>query len=102
MYPVYSNRACRQQNQKDSKMRLRKNILDKSIVIGLLLTCGSLFLGFLVPTMWEIILWPSFLVSRVYPPNTEDKKLICDVASVIVGLPAYSLATYMCLFVYSR
>jgi len=83
-------------------MRLRENILDKSIVIGLLLTCLSLMVGFLMPSMWEIILWPSYLVSRVYPPDTEDKKLICDVASVIIGLPAYSLATYACLFVYSR
>ena len=83
-------------------MRLRENILDKSVVIGLLVTCASLFLGFLLPSMWEIILWPSFVVSRIYPPNTEDRKLVCDVASVIVGLPVYSLLTYACLYIYSR
>jgi hypothetical protein len=83
-------------------MRLRENILDKAVVIGLLMTCGSLLVGFLAPSMWQIVLWPSYLVSKIYPPNTEDQKLICDVASVIVGIPAYSLVTYACLYVYSR
>jgi len=83
-------------------MRLRENILDKSIVIGLLLTCSSLFLGFLLPSLWEFVLWPSFLVSRIYPPNTEDRKMICDVASVILGLPVYSLLTYAGLYIYTR
>ena len=83
-------------------MRLRENILDKAVVIGLLITCGSLILGFFLPSMWEIVLWPSFLVSRVYSPNTDDRKMICDVASVLVGLPVYCLLTYGCLYIYSR
>jgi hypothetical protein len=83
-------------------MRPGQNILDKSIVIGLLVTCGSLFLGFLVPGMWQLVLWPSYLISLIIEPTTEGKKMICDIASVLVGLPVYSLLTYTFFYIYSK
>ncbi|HZS44158.1 MAG TPA: hypothetical protein VFC63_03585 [Blastocatellia bacterium] len=83
-------------------MKIDKNIWDKSLILGLLVTCGAWVASFIVISWWPAFLWPSYIFYLILKPTTQNGQLICDLASFFIGYPIYVAVIFLLFSLYDR